>query len=143
MGAPAPFLFSAKEIQMPAGYTDPNTLVRREYFAGEAGGAATTEYLKFRVYQKTLLKRVHAIVTTAGTAAGHGFDAFRGTTSVGTIALSTKTAAPAAGEISASSAVLDLELAPGQQVSVKSLADATGKAHIVYEYRVLQDAENT
>jgi hypothetical protein len=27
-----------------SGYTEPNATVRREYFAGEAGGAATTSY---------------------------------------------------------------------------------------------------
>lgn len=121
-------------------YDDPDFTTRKEYFAGEAGGGATTEYSKFRVFQKARLKKVHASVTTAGTATGHGFDVYRGTTSVGTIALSTTAAAGATGAISASSAALDLELASGQQVSVKSLADVVGKAHIIYEYETLPDA---
>jgi hypothetical protein len=121
-------------------YDHPNNIVRSEWFAGEAGGGATTEYGKFRVFQKSRLKKVHAIVTTAGTATAHGFNVFRGTTSVGAIALGTAAAAGADGAISASSALLDLELAAGQQVSVKSLADGVGKAHIIYEYHTLQDA---
>lgn len=119
-------------------YDGPNSTVRREAMPAEAGGAGTTEYAKFRSFQKMKLKKVHAAVTVAGTAAAHGFDVFHGTTSIGTIALST-TAANLTG-ISASSALLDREVAAGAQVSVKSLADAVGKAHIVYEYQVLPDA---
>lgn len=121
-------------------YDAPNYNVRQEYFAGEAGGGATTEYCKFRRFQKSRLKKVHASVTTAGTATAHGFDVYQGTTSIGTIALSTTAAAGAAGAVSASSGLLDVTIAAGQQVSVKSLADATGKAHIVYEFETLPDA---
>ncbi len=124
-------------------YDDPDFTIRQEQFAGEAGGAATTEYCKFRRFQKTRLKKVHASVTTAGTATAHGFDVYQGTSSVGTIALSTTAAAGAAGAVSASSGLLDVTLAAGQQVSVKSLADATGKAHIIFEYETLPDAVQT
>lgn len=124
-------------------YDDPDTQVRREYFAGNAGGGATTEYCKFRSFQKARLKAVHACVTVAGTTTTHGFSVFRGTTSVGTILLGTGTAVGAAGGISASSGTLNLEIAAGQQISVKSLADADGKADIIYEYEVLHDAVQT
>lgn len=121
-------------------YEDPDFQIRREHFAGEAGGGATTEYGKFRSFQAARLKKVHLAVTTAGTATTHGFDIYRGTTSVGTIALGTATAVGDAGGISASSAVLDLGMASGQQISVKSLADVVGKAHVIYEYEVLPSA---
>jgi hypothetical protein len=114
--------------------------VRREYFAGEAGGGATTEYAKFRVFQASRLKKVHAFITTAGTATTHGFNVFHGTTSIGTIALSTATANANALGGANSSALLDRALAAGDQVSVKSLADAAGKAHLIYEYEVTPDA---
>lgn len=116
-------------------YDNPNNTVRREHHAGEAGGGATTEYGKFNSFQKMKLKKVHAVVTTAGTAAGHGFGVYHGTTSIGAIALSTS----AAG-VTASSGALDTTVASMAQVSVKSLADVVGKAHIVYEYEVLPEA---
>lgn len=116
------------------GYSDPNYQVRREYAAIPTAGA-TTEGCKFRSFQKTRLKKVHATVITAGTATTHGYNVFHGTTSIGTIALSTS----AAG-VNASSALLNQTVGSLEQVSVKSLADATGVAHIVYEYEVLPDA---
>ncbi|HEY8359104.1 MAG TPA: hypothetical protein VIL30_16735 [Ramlibacter sp.] len=120
------------------GYADPNFQVRRENHAGEAGGAATTEYGKFRTYQKSKLRQVHAIVTVAGTVVGHKLDVFRGTTSVGTIALGTS----AAGVI-ASSGALNLDMASMEQVSVKTGADTVGKAAVVFEYSTASDAVRT
>lgn len=121
-------------------YDSPNCTVRREAFGGEAGGAATTEYAKYRFFQKAKLKAVHFVRTTAGTATAHGFNIFRGTASVGAVALNTTTAAASAGGEIASATGLDLTIAAGQQLSVKSLADAVGKAHVIYEYEVLPDA---
>lgn len=117
------------------GYSDPNYTVRREDFGGEAGGGATTEYCKFRHFQKMRLNKVHAIVTTAGTATTHKLDVYHGTTSIGTIALSTSTA----GSI-AHSGLLDEVCETMDQISVKTGADADGKAHVVYEFHVLPDA---
>lgn len=116
-------------------YDDPDFSIRREQFAGEAGGGATTEYGKFRVFQASRLKKVHAAVTVAGTTTGHGFAVYHGTASIGAITLGTA-AAGSAGH----SALLDEALATLDQVSVKSLADADGKAHIIYEYEVTPDA---
>jgi hypothetical protein len=116
-------------------YDDPDYQIRRENFAGEAGGTATTEYCKFRSFQAMRLKEVHACVTVAGTTTGHALAVYHGTNSIGSIALGTS----AAGAI-AHSAVLN-ELCPSMdQVSVKSLADAAGKAHVVFEYEVTPDA---
>lgn len=119
-------------------YDDANSTVRREAFAGEAGGAATTEYTKFRSFQAAKLKKVHAIVTTAGTTTGHGLGVYHGTSSIGSITLGTS----AAG-VGAASATLNETLASYDQVSVKTLADATGKAHVIYEYEISPDAVKT
>ena len=119
-------------------YDDANSAVRREAFAGEAGGAATTEYTKFRSFQAAKLKKVHAVVTTAGTTTAHGLGVYHGTTSVGSITLGTS----AAGS-GATSATLDRTIASYEQLSVKTLADATGKAHVIFEYEVTPDAVKT
>lgn len=119
------------------GISDPNVVVRREADRITVAGA-TTEGAKFRQFQKFKLKRVHAAVITAGTAAGHGLDVYHGTTSIGTIALGTS----AAG-VSVSSAVLNRDVGAMEQVSVKSLADIVGVAHVVYEYEVQHDAVQT
>lgn len=112
-------------------YDSPNQVVRREQAMPPTTAGATTEGAKFRQFQEFKLKKVHAAVITAGTAAGHGYDVYRGTTSVGTIALGTN-----GTNVAASSALLDLVYTSFQQLSVKSLADATGVAQIVYEYEM-------
>jgi len=122
---------------MTTSYSDPNAAVRREADRITVAGA-TTEGAKFRMFQKFKLKAVHAAVITAGTNAGHGFDVYHGTTSIGTIALGTNVAG-----VTASSATLNREVASLEQVSVKSLVDATGVAHIVYEYEVQPEAVQT
>lgn len=119
-------------------YDDPDFSIRREYFAGEAGGGATTEYGKFRSFQAARLKAVHAVVTTAGTATTHKLDVYHGTSSIGSIALST-----AAAGVTATSGALNAALAALDQVSVKTGADAVGKAHVVFEYEVTADAVQT
>ncbi len=119
-------------------YTDPDYLVRREHCAGEAGGAATTEYARFATFQKSRLKKVHAVVTTAGTSTDHGFAIYSGTSSIGAITLGSGTTGA-----SASSVTLNITMNPLTRFSVKSLADATGKAIIVYEYEVTPDAVQT
>jgi hypothetical protein len=124
--------------QKHATYSEANCAVRREHCTPPTTAGATTEGAKFRQFQKFKLKAAHAYVVTAGTTTGHGYDVYRGTTSVGTIALGTSTAGS-----SASSATLNLEVSSMQQVSVKSLADATGVAQIVYEYEMLPDGVAT
>jgi len=122
-------------------YDSPNFTVRREQFSGEAGGAATTEYSKFRSFQAARLKQVHAYVSVAGAAVDHSFNVFQGTTSVGTISIGTATVpASQVGVTKYSSGILNVTLAAGDQISVKSLADATGKDHIIYEFEVTPDA---
>jgi hypothetical protein len=114
-------------------YDSPNFAVRNEHLAGEAGGAATTEYAKFRHFQKMRVKAVHSYVTVAGTTTDHAFNLFHGTTSVGAFAHGTATAG------SLLTAQTDIDVASGVQLSVKSLADAVGKAHIIYEFENAPD----
>lgn len=109
--------------------------MNRQCRDGIAAAGATTEAVKFRNFMAMRLKKVHATVVIAGTATTHGYDVYHGTTSIGTIALSTNTAG-----VTASSALLDRDIESMEQVSVKSLADATGSAHIVYEFEHQQDA---
>lgn len=119
-------------------YSDPNPQVRREFSAGEAGGAATTFYGKFRTFQKLKLKAVHAIVSTAGTNVGHKLDIYHGTTSIGSLALGTSTA-----NTVFHSATLNEVVDTMEQVSVKTGADIVGKAEVVYEYHMQHDADQT
>lgn len=100
-----------------------------------AAAGATTERCKFRNFMAIRLKKVHATVVIAGTSTAHGYNVFHGTTSIGAIALGTSTAG-----VTASSALLDENVESMEQVSVKSLADAVGSAHIVYEYESQPDA---
>lgn len=119
------------------GYSDPNFTVRREAEAITAAGA-TTEGAKFRSFQAMRLKKVHAAVITAGTSTAHGLDVYHGTTSIGSISLGTS----AAGAV-AHSALLDRAVGAMEQVSVKSLADVVGVAHVVYEFEVTPNAVAT
>lgn len=121
---------------MPA-YLHPTHSVRREQF-GTTSAGATTESCKFRAFLKMRLKKVHVAVVTAGTNAGHGYDIYHGTTSIGTIALGT-----AAANTVGHSALLDELVESMEQVSVKSLVDATGVAHVVYEFQSTADAAET
>lgn len=116
-------------------YDSANYTVRNEQFAGEAGGAGTTEYTKFRRFQKMRVKAAHAVVTVAGTATAHGFDIFHGTTSVGTFPVLGTSAAG----VMVSNTAIDFDVASLAQVSVKSLADVVGKAHIIFEYENTSD----
>lgn len=115
-------------------YDDPDFQIRREKDAITVAGA-TTEGAKFRMFQAARLKKVHAAVITAGTSTAHGYNVFHGTTSIGSITLGTSTAGAYA-----SSALLNEAVGPMEQLSVKSLADVVGVAHIVYEYEVSSDA---
>lgn len=119
-------------------YSEANATIRREHCCPPTTAGATTEGSKFRQFQKFRLKAAHAVVVTAGTNAGHGYDIYHGTTSIGTIALGT-----AAAGSTGSSGTLDRAVASLEQVSAKSLVDATGVAQIVYEYETASDAVQT
>lgn len=116
-------------------YDDPGFLIRRENSAGATTAGATTESCKFRSFQAMRLKKVHAAVVTAGTSTAHGLDVYHGTSSIGTIALGTS-----AANAVAHSGLLNETVGAMTQLSVKSLADTVGVAHVVYEYEVTPDA---
>lgn len=114
---------------MGVGYDSADKTIEREFVTAAAGGGATTTYGKFRSFSDIKVLAVKAVVAVAGTAAGHGFDIFSGTTSIGTIALGTS----AADVVVTTDVNVDIT-APGL-LSVKSKADTVGKADIVYQYR--------
>jgi hypothetical protein len=119
-------------------YADPNFNVRREAaFITVAG--ATTEGAKFRSFQKIKLKKVHFAVITAGAAGTHGYRVYHGATAIGAnVVLGT-----AAAGTTGATATLDEVVGSMEQISVKSLDDITGVAHVVYEYEVEHDAVQT
>jgi hypothetical protein len=118
-------------------YTDPNSNVVRQYpHPDQAGGGATTEYCKFRTFMKAKILGVHLFVATAGTATDHKFDILHGTTSIGSFELSTATAGVSTSFVPTS----EITLSPGDTLTLKSGADAKGKAEVIYEYQVTPDA---
>lgn len=109
-------------------YDHPNHLVRREHSITPTAGATTVSG-KVRNFQAMRLKAAHATVTTAGTATAHGYDVYSGTTSIGTIPLSTNTAG-----YTLSVDLNNTAVAAGDTMEIRSLADATGVADVVLEY---------
>lgn len=118
-------------------YEHPDVNIRRAitFCGAEAGGAATTTYQRTPTLFKGRLRRVSAVVTTAGTTAVHGFDVFVGTLSVGAITIDTS----AAGSVLVSSD-LSAAVAAGDHIAVKSKTDATGKANFIAEFECTPDA---
>lgn len=116
-------------------YDDADYLIRREAsFITTAG--TTADSAKFRSFQAARLKKVHAQVVTAGTAANMTYDVLNGTTSIGVITLGTTSVGGAA----ASSGLLDATMASMGQFSVKAVGDNTAVANVVYEYEVTPGA---
>ena len=109
-------------------YYHPNKTVTREHFIDATAGA-TTAYGQRRNFQSMLLKAAHATVVTAGTVTTHGYDIYNGTTSIASIVLGTNTAG-----VTVDSTVLNAVIAANDTMEVRSLADATGAAHVVLEY---------
>ena len=108
-------------------YDSADHIVCREYSA-VATAAATTEFAKYRSFAAATLRNAAAVVLIAGTSSVHAYDVYVGTSSVGTIPLGTKTA----GETV--SVAINAQIPALGQFSVKSVADATGSAAIVYDY---------
>jgi hypothetical protein len=108
-------------------YDSPQFSVTRDQYAVTTAGA-TGEYGKFRTFAAATLRNVAAVVLVAGTSSVHAYDVYVGTDSVGTIPLGTATAG------SSVSVAINAAVPALTQMSVKSKADATGTAHIVYDY---------
>ena len=99
-------------------YDSPNYLIRREHRESNVTGVASTSVRKILMFQAAKLKKVHALVVTAGTNTAAGFDILVGTTSVGEVTLGTNTAG-----YSASSALLNAD------VPAMGVIDLKGKAN--------------
>lgn len=119
-------------------YSDPNFAICREAFFQTVAGA-TTEGAKFRSFQKIKLKKVHFAAVVAGAGGSHGYRVYHGASAIGEdVVLGTGTAGTVAH-----TTLLDEVVDTMEQISVKSLADATGTAQVVYEYEVMWDAVQT
>lgn len=117
-------------------YDDANSSIRREAKTGLITGIASTMFARFLYFQKTRVKKVHALVTTAGTNAVAGFDILNGTTSVGEIVVGTNTA----GSI-VSSGLLNTDIAALGFLEFKGKAtSATMVLSCVIEEQVLPEA---
>lgn len=84
-------------------------------------GIAGATFSKFHLYAKSKLRRVSALVVTAGTNAAAGIDIYVGTTSIGAITVGTNTAG-----VVADSGELDITITPG---SNSGMIDLRGKAN--------------
>lgn len=118
------------------GYDHPSYLARAGAPMGEAGGGATTQYGKFAAFTAMLAFSAQMTVTTAGTAAGHGFQVVKisgtATTALGTATLGTG-AAGTTQNLLLTNVAGGVALAQGDILAAISLADAVGKAAITYE----------
>lgn len=117
-------------------YDHPNVVVRREdNFLTVAGNGAVGA--RFATFQKKRLKAVHAMVVAAGTSnsPGNALTIKHGTTSIGLLALGTRTA----GEV-VSVTGLDRSIGSMELLSCTNGTDATGVALVSYEYHIERDA---
>lgn len=89
----------------------------REINPNHITGAAGASMQKFLMYRSTILKRVVAMVVTAGTNTAAGVDIYNGTTSVGTMTFGTNTA----GSIIDSGA-LNVDVAAQSYIELKGVA---------------------
>lgn len=119
-------------------YDSPNATLQREIHRPDAGGAGTTDYAKFRAWQKGILKNVHLVVTTAGTADAHAFELVVGAGTVATMTCGTQTAGSIISLGDTEQAVASME-----SVKLVSKADVVGVVDVVYEYNVDHDAPHT
>lgn len=118
------------------GYEDANATLRREacYETAAGNGAVSA---KFAHFQKMRLVAVHAQVTVAGTSAGAGNSLVikHGATAIGTFTLGTSTA-----RTSVSLDMADRAIAALEDLTATNGTDATGRALVVYEFKVDHDA---
>lgn len=126
-------------------YDHPTYTARQGHAMGEGGGAATTAYAKFVAFAAHKAYSAQFTVTTAGTAAGHGFRVDRisgtATTALGTQTLGTAAAGTTFNLLFTASGGIDV--AKGDIVQAVSLADATGRAAVSFEMNVTPGAPVT
>jgi len=118
-------------------YDDPNATVRRETTQNNVAGLASATMTKFLFFQKTRVKKVHALVCAVGTHDDAGLDIYNGTTSVGAIAIGTA----AAGTVH-SSAELDSIVAANGMLDIRGKANSatTLVVSLAVEHEVIYDA---
>lgn len=95
-------------------------------FAGAVIATASTIFSRWVAPAAGRIRGLSAVVLVAGTVTGHGLDILLGTTSIGSITLSTTAAAG-----TATSGDLDTAVAVGQVLSLRNKADTTGTAAVV------------
>lgn len=117
-------------------YTDPAYRARHNIPLAEAGGAATTVYGRVMAMGAGKIRNVGVWATVAGTTTAHGFDIVVGTTSIGSVTLSTNAALS-----SATTGDLAYAVTAGQIIGLKSKADATGKAMASIEFEFTPGAQ--
>lgn len=127
-------------------YDNPSYMARVGAPMGEAGGGATTQYGKFAAFTAMLAFSAQLTVTTAGTAAGHGFSVIKisgtATTTLATTTLGTA-AAGTTTNVLLTNVTGGVALAQGDIIAALSLADTVGKAAVAYEINVLPLANVT
>jgi hypothetical protein len=129
-----------------AAYDNPVYLARWGSGPVEAGGGATTQYGKFAAFTALQAYSAQLTVTTAGTAAGHGFSIIKiSGTATSTLATSTlgTGAAGTTANVTLSTAAGGAALLQGDVIAALSLSDATGKAAITFELGVSPNANVT
>ena len=107
--------------------------------AGEAGGAATTQYAKFCSFTAMQAYSAQFTVTTAGTATAHLFSVLKisgtATSTLATTTLGTNTAGFTTN-VTLSTAAGGAAMLQGDVLAVVSGADTVGKAAVCYELAV-------
>lgn len=98
-------------------------------------GAAGASMQKFLMYRSTILKRVSAIVITAGTNAAAAVDIYNGTTSVGALTFGTNTA----GTVLDSGA-LNVDVAAQSYIELKGNATHGGTLVGAFQLQIQPDA---
>lgn len=127
-------------------YDHATYLTRMGIPGAEAGGAGTTQYGKFVAFTAMQAFSAQLTVTTAGTAAGHGFQVVKisgtATTALGTATLGTGVAGTTQNLLLTNVAG-GVALAQGDILSTISLSDVVGKAAVSYEVAALPLANVT
>jgi hypothetical protein len=120
-------------------YDNANSTVRREVQVNNLLGIASTMMARILFFQKTRVKKVHALVITAGTNDAAGVDLLNGTASVGAIVFGTATAGTLAN-----SGTLDADIAANSYLEIKGKAtSATMVDSYSIECQVLPEAAQT
>jgi hypothetical protein len=117
-------------------YDNPEFQEARELHTGHITGAAGASMQKFHFFQAARLKKVHALVVTAGTNTAAAVDVFVGTASVGSLAFGTNTAGTVLH-----SALLNATIPADGLVELKGIANsATLVGAFNIEYQLTPDA---